>query len=86
MVAAITTAHKYNDVASRTTDRPDVSFDPAVVRTQKYWVRIAARSDVCYLSCAYKVLKTVQRPGVCSAGFYIMHCNEPLKSFDNSGA
>ena len=36
------------------------------LETQSYWIRILVGSDVRHRGCAYTVLKTVQRPGVCS--------------------
>ena len=47
-----------------------------------FWVRIPTVSDVCHRGCAYTVLKTVQRPEVCSAVCGTVHCKEPLGSFD----
>ena len=39
-------------------------------------------SDICHRGCAYTVLQTVQRPGVCSAAYGTVHYKEPLKSFE----
>ena len=36
--------------------------------------------------CAYTLLQTVQRPGVCSAVYGTTHYKEPLKSFNKSRA
>ena len=52
----------------------DGSFSPVVARN----------SDVCHRGCAYAVLQAVQRPGVRSAVYGIMHYKEPLKSFYKS--
>ena len=46
-----------------------------------YWVRIPAGSDICDWGCAYTMIQTVQRPGVCSAVYDTVHYKEPLKSF-----
>ena len=43
-------------------------------------------SDLCHRGCAYTVLQTVQRNGVYSAVYGIVHLIEPLKSFDKSRA
>ena len=43
--------------------------------------RMQAGSDVRHRGCAYPVLQTVQRPGVCSSAG-IVHYKEPLKSLD----
>ena len=41
------------------------------------WVRIPAGSNVCHRGCAYTVLQTVQRPGVCIAVYgTTMHYKE----------
>ena len=37
--------------------------------------------DICHRGCAYTVLQTVQRYGVYSAAYGIVHYKEPLKSF-----
>ena len=62
------------------------SFVFARQQTQRYWVRIPVSSNVCHRSCAYTVLQTVQRPGMCSAVYGSVHYKEPLKTFDKSGA
>ena len=49
--------------------------------TWRYEVRIPVGPDICHRSCTYKVLKTVQRPGMYSAGYGTVHYKEPLKSF-----
>ena len=54
--------------------------------TQRYCFRIPAGSNVCHRGCAYTVLLTVQRNGVCSAVYGAVHYKEPLKSFDKSRA
>ena len=41
------------------------------LETQSYWVRIPVELDVCHRGCAYTVLQTVQRAGVCSAVYDI---------------
>ena len=45
------------------------------LETQRYWVRIPARSDVCHQGCARAsaVFKIAQRPGVYSAVVLIVH-------------
>ena len=48
----------------------DDSFDPVVAR---YWVRFPTESGICHLSCAYTVLQTLQRPGMCSAVYGTVH-------------
>ena len=50
--------------------------------TWRYQVQIPAGSDICHRGCAYTVLQTVQRPGVCSAAYGTVHYKEPLKSFE----
>ena len=40
-----------------------------------------ARAGYFRRGCAYTVLQTVQRPGVCSAAYGTVHYKEPLKSF-----
>ena len=49
------------------------------LETERYRVRISAGWDFCHRGCAYTVLQTVQRSGVCSAVYDIA-----LKSFDRS--
>ena len=34
------------------------------LETQRYWVRMAAESDVCHRGCAYTVFQTIQTPAV----------------------
>ena len=50
-----------------------------LLKTQRYWVRIPAVSDVCRRGCAYIVLQAVQRTGVCSAAYSIVHYNKSWK-------
>ena len=52
--------------------------------TQRYWVQIPV--DLIFGGCAYKVLQTVQKPGLCSAVFGTVHYKAPLNSFKNSRA
>ena len=54
--------------------------------TQRYWAQIPV--DLIYVigGCAYKVLQTVQKPGVCSAVFGTVHYKAPLNSFKKSRA
>ena len=40
------------------------------------------RADISHRGCAYTVLQTVQRHGVCSAVYGTVHYKEPLKSFE----
>ena len=56
------------------------------LETQSYWVQILVGSDVSHRGCAYTVLQTVQRHGVCSDVYGTVHYKEPLKLFDNSRA
>ena len=56
------------------------------LETQSYWVRILVGSNVSHRGCAYTVLQTVQRHGVCSDVYGTMHYEEPLKLFDKSRA
>ena len=66
---------------------PDGSFGPVVARNawpEKYWVRIPVGWDVRYRICAYKVLQTVQKPGVCGAVCGTVDYEEPFKSLDKS--
>ena len=56
------------------------------VENQRYWVRIPVGSDICHRACAYTVLQTVQKPGVCSAVYGSVYYKETLKSFENSRA
>ena len=49
------------------------------LETERYCVRILVGSHVCHQSCAYTVLQTIQRPGVCSS----VYGTVPLKSFDS---
>ena len=46
---------------------PDGSFNPVVAQNSKVLGSNPAGSDVCRGGCAYTVLQTVQRHGVCSA-------------------
>ena len=48
----------------------------------RYQVRIPVGPDICHRGCAYSVLQTVQRPGVCSAAYGTVHYKEPLMSFE----
>ena len=41
--------------------------------TQSYWVQILVGSDVCHRGCAYTVLQTVERYGVCSDVYGTVH-------------
>ena len=50
--------------------------------TWGYQVRIPVGTDICLRGCAYTVLQTVQRHGVCSAAYGTVHYKEPLKSFE----
>ena len=56
------------------------------LETQSYWVQILVGSNVSHRGCAYTVLQTVQRHGVCSDVYGTMHYKEPLKLFDKSRA
>ena len=56
------------------------------LETQSYWFQILVGSDVNHRDCAYTVLQTVQRNGVCSDVYITVHYKEPLKSFDKSRA
>ena len=47
-----------------------------------YQARIPVGTDICHRGCAYTVLQTVQRHGVCSAAYGTVHYKEPLKSFE----
>ena len=47
-----------------------------------YWVQIPVGSDVSHRGCAYTVLQTVQRHGVCSEVYGTVHYKEPLTLFD----
>ena len=44
-------------------------------------VRIPVRPDICLFGCAYTLIQTVQRHGVCSA-YGTVHYKEPSKSFE----
>ena len=44
--------------------------------------RIPVGPNICHRGCAYTVLQTVQRPGVCSDVYGTVHYKEPLKSFE----
>ena len=52
------------------------------LETQSYWVRIVVESDVCHRGCAFTVLQTVQRPGVCIDVYGTVRYKEPLRLFD----
>ena len=54
------------------------------LKTQRYWARIPAGSDIYHWGCAYTVLQTVPRYGVCSAVYGTVHYKEPLKSSEES--
>ena len=56
-------------------------FGPFVT---KYWARIPAGLDISHRGCAYAVLQTFQRPGVCSAVYGTVHYIELLKSYNTS--
>ena len=49
------------------------------------WPTIKPTLDVCHRGCAYTVLQSVQRAGVCSAVYGTVHYKEPLNLFDKSG-
>ena len=48
--------------------------------TWGYQGRIPVGMDICHRGCAYTVLQTVQRHGVCSDAYGTVHYKEPLKS------
>ena len=57
------------------------------LETRRYWARIPVGSDGCYRGCAYTVLRTVQKTGVCSAlygavYYQAWYYKEPFKSYD----
>ena len=52
---------------------------------QGYLVQILVGSDVSLRGCAYTLLQTVQRNGVCSDVYGTVHYKEPLKLFDKIG-
>ena len=56
------------------------------LEAQSYWVQILVGSDVSHRGCAYTVLQTVQRHGVCSDVYGTVHYKEPLKLFDKTRA
>ena len=62
----------------------DGSFGPVVARNAEVLGSNSGRWDARHRVCAYTVLQTVQRPGVCSAVCCAVHYKEPLKSFDIS--
>ena len=53
---------------------------------QGYLVQILVGSDVSLRGCAYTLLQTVQRHGVCSDVYGTVHYKEPLKLFDKTRA
>ena len=73
-------AEKFLFIISRFQDWPRwlIRFDRGSKLSQRYWVRFPAGSDVCLWGCAYTVLQTVQRPGLCSAVNGTVHYKEPL--------
>ena len=44
--------------------------------------RILGGPDICHRGCAYTVLRTIQRHGVCSAVNGTVHYKDPLKLFE----
>ena len=62
----------------------DGSFGPVVARNADVLGSNPGRWDVRHRVCAYTVLQTLQKPGVCSAVCGTVHYKEPLKSFDMS--
>ena len=44
---------------------PDGSFGLVLARNPNVRIPAGSDSDVCHRGCAYTVLQTVQRPGVC---------------------
>ena len=56
------------------------------LEAQSYWVQILVGSDVSHRGCAYTVLQTVQRHGVCSDVYGTVNYKEPLKLFDKTRA
>ena len=50
--------------------------------TWRYYLRIPVGPDICHRGCAYTVRQTVQRHGVYSASYGIVHYKKPSKSFE----
>ena len=68
---------------------PDSLFGLIVARNSEvgaYCARIPAWSDVGHKGFTHTMLQTVQRPGVCSVVYGVVHYNKPLTSFDKSRA
>ena len=56
------------------------------LEAQRYWVQILVGSYVSRRGCAYTVLQTVQRHGVCIDVCGTVHYKESLKLFDKTRA